>query len=168
MKTEKRREIGEIWSTRIASLYIWYVNFLSIRFRVHLDTAENWKLKLKTEKYCNEIIFKCVNSTVGPICNKKSCWKVKFVGPWTVHDVHWLVQKSLKSSNLWLLFIKPCINSNHNMKKRGENKKKKANKTHTYQPNPNTTLIYDWYCSYCIPCNNTLAIARISTQFLHD
>ena len=33
--------------------------------------AENWKLKLKTEKYYNKIIFKCVNSTVRPIFNKK-------------------------------------------------------------------------------------------------
>ena len=27
--------------------------------------------KLKTEKYCSKIIFKCVNSTVGPIFNEK-------------------------------------------------------------------------------------------------
>ena len=33
-------------------------------FRVHLDIAENWK-------YCSKIIFKCVNSTMGPIFNKK-------------------------------------------------------------------------------------------------
>ena len=39
--------------------------------RVRLDTAENWKLKLKTEKHYSKIIFKCVNSTVGPIFNKK-------------------------------------------------------------------------------------------------
>ena len=44
------------------------VNFGQI---VHFDTAENWKLKLKTEKYCSKIIFKCVNSTVGPIFNEK-------------------------------------------------------------------------------------------------
>ena len=31
----------------------------------------NWKLKLKTEKHCIKIIFKCVNSTVGPIFNEK-------------------------------------------------------------------------------------------------
>ena len=31
----------------------------------------SWKLKLKTEKYCSKIIFKCVNSIVGPIFNKK-------------------------------------------------------------------------------------------------
>ena len=28
-------------------------------------------MKLKTEKYCNEIIFKYVNSTVRPIFNEK-------------------------------------------------------------------------------------------------
>ena len=38
---------------------------------VRLDTAENRKLKLKTEKYCSKIIFKCVNSTVELIFNEK-------------------------------------------------------------------------------------------------
>ena len=47
------------------------VVFLFLSFRVRLDTAENWKLKLKTEIHYSEIIFKYVNSTVGPICNKK-------------------------------------------------------------------------------------------------
>ena len=31
----------------------------------------NWKLKLKTEKYCSKIIFKCMNGTVRPIFNEK-------------------------------------------------------------------------------------------------
>ena len=31
----------------------------------------NWKLVLKTEKYCNKIIFKCVNNIVKPIFNEK-------------------------------------------------------------------------------------------------
>ena len=31
----------------------------------------SWKLKLKTEKYCNKIIFKCANSTVRSIFNEK-------------------------------------------------------------------------------------------------
>ena len=39
--------------------------------RVRLDTAENWKLKLKTEKHGSKIIFKCINSTVRPIFNEK-------------------------------------------------------------------------------------------------
>ena len=38
---------------------------------VCLDTAENWKLKLKTEKYYSKINFKCMNSTVGIIFNEK-------------------------------------------------------------------------------------------------
>ena len=29
-----------------------------------------------------------------PFLIKKSYWKVKFVGPWTVHDVHWLAEKN--------------------------------------------------------------------------
>ena len=61
-----------------------------------MDTAENWKLKLKTEKYCSKIIFKCVNSTVGPIFNEKVAEKnrkVKLCGycllnsAWTVATV---------------------------------------------------------------------------------
>ena len=48
-------------------------NFLGPKclLRVCLDTAENWKLKLKSEKYYSKIIFKCVNSIVGPIFNEK-------------------------------------------------------------------------------------------------
>ena len=51
--------------------------------RVYLDRTysaetENWK-------HCSKIIFKCVNSTVGPIFNEKNGWKVEFVGPWTMH-----------------------------------------------------------------------------------
>ena len=45
--------------------------------RVHLDWAyccwklktENWKLKIENWKHCSKIIFKCVNSNVGPIFN---------------------------------------------------------------------------------------------------
>ena len=44
---------------------------LNYRFKVHLDIVENWKLKLKTEKYCSKIIFKYVNSTVKSIFNEK-------------------------------------------------------------------------------------------------
>ena len=31
----------------------------------------NWKLKTENWKYCSKIIFKCVNSTVGPFFNEK-------------------------------------------------------------------------------------------------
>ena len=48
-----------------------------------MDTAENWKLK--TEKHCSKINFKCVNSTVGPIFNEKVVEKWDLWDPWTVH-----------------------------------------------------------------------------------
>ena len=51
---------------------MWFL-FLHIRIitEVRLNTAKNWKLKLKTKKYCNKINFKCMNSTVGVIFNEK-------------------------------------------------------------------------------------------------
>ena len=46
---------------------IWkIIQNLTIFLKVRLDS---WKLK--TEKYCNKIIFKCVNSIVRPIFNEK-------------------------------------------------------------------------------------------------
>ena len=42
-----------------------------LQLRVRLDTTENGKLKLKTEKHYSKIIFKCVNSTMEPIFNEK-------------------------------------------------------------------------------------------------
>ena len=110
--------------------------------RVRLDTAENWKLKLKTEKHCSEIIFKCVNSIVEPIFNEKvaekwNLWvreqytmccdwlkqigKVKICGYCSLNST-WTVTAALKK-----------------LKTREKKKKKKTNKTQTqtYQPNPN-------------------------------
>ena len=51
---------------------MWFL-FLHIRIitEVRLNTAKNWKLKLKTKKYCSKINFKCMNSTVEPIFNEK-------------------------------------------------------------------------------------------------
>ena len=81
--------------------------------------TENWKLKLKIEKYCSKIIFKCVNSTVGPIFNEKvaekwnlwiceqymmcfdwlkKVWKVKICGYCLLNST-WTVTASLK--NVW-------------------------------------------------------------------
>ena len=97
----------------------WRKNILG----VHLDTVENWKLKLKTEKHCSEIIFKCVNSTVGPICNKKvaekwnlwvhkqytmctdwskKVWKVKICGYCSLNST-WTVTAKLDFSNFFQL-----------------------------------------------------------------
>ena len=53
--------------------------------RVCLDTAyfvENWK-------HCSKIIFKCVNSIVGPIFNESLCEKRGLWVPWAVHGTHW-------------------------------------------------------------------------------
>ena len=47
---------------------------MKLRFRLGtVYFAENWK-------YCNKIIFKCMNSTVRFIFNK-NCWKKKFMSP---------------------------------------------------------------------------------------
>ena len=69
--------------------------------RVRLNIAENWKLKLKTEKYYSKIIFKCVNSTMRPIFNEKiteewNLWIYK-----QLHDVHWLTEKKVKKIKLY-------------------------------------------------------------------
>ena len=67
-----------------------YNIFTNYWFRVCLDTAYfcwNWK-------YCNEIIFKYVNSAVEPIFNEKVTEKCNLWDPWTMHEctVHrWLV-----------------------------------------------------------------------------
>ena len=58
---------------------------------IHLifDEIENWNWK-----HYSEIIFKCVNSAVGPIFNEKVAEKCNLWDPWTVHGctVHsWLV-----------------------------------------------------------------------------
>ena len=83
-------------------------NHNNITLRVRLDTAENWKLKLKTEKHCSKIIFKCVNSIVGPIFNEKVAKKYILWDPWTVHKntVHTRIVKKLlldkkKKKKLW-------------------------------------------------------------------
>ena len=57
-------------------------------FWVRLDWTYycwNWKLKTENWKYCSKIIFKCVNSTMGPILNFFSAWKVL----WTVMNSAW-------------------------------------------------------------------------------
>ena len=74
---------------------IWYIDlwlFLHClfhesyyRFGICLDWAYfcwNWK-------YCNKIIFKCMNSTMEPIFNEKVVGKRDLWVPWTVHGTHW-------------------------------------------------------------------------------
>ena len=71
-------------------------------FKVRLDTAENWKLKNTLTK----IIFKCVNSTMGSIFNKKKvAEKWDLWVPCTIHRTHWCAKKGRKSQTLRLLFM---------------------------------------------------------------
>ena len=48
-----------------------------------------WKLKTENWKHCNKIIFKCVNSVIGPIFNEKVAEKWSLWVPcmccWNVH-----------------------------------------------------------------------------------
>ena len=42
-----------------------------MQIRVCLDTVYCWKLKIENWKYCSKIIFKCVNSIMGPSFKEK-------------------------------------------------------------------------------------------------
>ena len=72
--------------------------------------TENWKLKI--ENYCSKIIFKCVNSVMGP---------------WTVHEQYmnsaWTVHK--------IVFFVPCIVKSCDFTVHAQEKKKKAWKRRT-------------------------------------
>ena len=85
------------------------------RLRVRLDIAENWKLKLKTEKHCSKIIFKCVNSTVGLIFNEKVAEKYSLWDPWTVHES---IVYRRKVKKLWLGKKKKNLKHKHASGKR--------------------------------------------------
>ena len=83
-------------------------------------------LKLKTYcwNHCSKIIFKCVNSIVGPIFNEKV---VKKWNLW-VHKQYTMHCLRQKSQPLLLLFIEQYRNSNRVLPKRMKKKKKKKKK----------------------------------------
>ena len=78
-------------------------------------------------KYCSKLIFKCVNSAVGPIFNKKNCWKVKFVGPWTVNGTHWCAFHGLfcceQYMSWWKVYSKQVEKSKTTAGKKKEKRK---------------------------------------------
>ena len=78
---------------------------------------------------------------------------MKFVSSWTVHDVHWLIEKSLKSQTWRLLFIEQYINSSHKSQKREKKRKKRKEKRRCAgnQRNPNILLIF-YYKDLVINC----------------
>ena len=57
--------------------------------RTYFAETENWK-------HCRKIIFKCVNSTMGPIFNEKVTEKWDLWVPCTVHKTHWCAEKGWK------------------------------------------------------------------------
>ena len=83
-------------------------------------------LKLKTYcwNHCSKIIFKCVNSIVGPIFNEKVAKKWNL---W-VHEQYIMHCLRQKSQHLLLLFIEQYMNSNRVLPKRVKKKKKKSKK----------------------------------------
>ena len=94
-------------------------------------------LKLKTYcwNHCSKIIFKCVNSIVGPIFNEKVAKKWNL---W-VHEQYIMHCLRQKSQHLRLLFIEQYMNSNRVLPKRVKKKKKKRKtqltQTQTCYPN---------------------------------
>ena len=107
--------------------YIKIYNFLrvlrSVWIQLIFAKIENWNWK-----HCSEIIFKCVNSIVGPIFNEKVAekWNLWVCKQYTM-CTDWF-KKSLKSQSLRLLFIEQYMNSNHNTQKAKKRVKKKKKK----------------------------------------
>ena len=95
---------------------------------IHSNWGSVWigliLLKLKTYcwNHCSKIIYKCVNSTVGPIFNKKVAKKWN-LWVYKQYMIHCLLQKS---QHLQLLFIEQYMNNNRVLPKRVKKKKKKT------------------------------------------
>ena len=72
-----------IWDTYQGIRSVW-IEFILLKLKI-----ENWK-------YCSKIIFKCVNSAVGPIFNEKVVENWSLWNSWTVHGctIHWRIVKS--------------------------------------------------------------------------
>ena len=77
------------------------------------------KLKIYCWNHCSKIIFKCVNSTVGPIFNEKVAKKWNL---W-VHKQYIMHCLRQKSQHLRLLFIEQYMNSNRVLPKSVKKKK---------------------------------------------
>ena len=97
----------------------------------------NWTLGVRLDwayfcwnwKYCNEIIFKCMNSAVGLLFNKKVTENWNLWDPWTVHPctVHgWLGQ---------------IMRLEHKKKKKKKREWKRNFIFSHFQPNPNAPYI---------------------------
>ena len=89
------------------SIFLLISQSLSLRTSLLFYTTGpfGYSWKLKTEKYCSKIIFKCVNSTVRPIFNEKIAekWNL-WVHEQCIVCIDWL-KKCKKSQILQLLFM---------------------------------------------------------------
>ena len=96
-------------------------------YSIYKGSVWIWLILLKLKIYCwnhySKIIFKCVNSIVGPIFNEKVAKKWNL---W-VHEQYIMHCLWQKSQLLRLLFIKQYMNSNRVLPKRGKKKKKTQN-----------------------------------------
>ena len=88
--------------------------------------TKNWNWK-----HYSKIIFKCVNSAIGPIFNEKNCWKVEFVGLWTVHRSLFTVEKSTFTAIVqWTVVALLPETREKRKKKEKENTKREFTNTH--------------------------------------
>ena len=93
--------------------------------RTYFAEIENWK-------HYSKIIFKCVNSTVGPIFNEKVAEKWNLWVSCTVHGTHKIDKGAKKSTNYgycsWTVAVVP-LNAWAAKKKKGKKKKKEETQT---------------------------------------
>ena len=87
--------------------FVFFVFWETIQINLGFVWIELILLKLKTYcwNHCSKIIFKYVNSTVGPIFNEKVDKKMKFVSLWTVHGCTVHREKSTFTATVHALFI---------------------------------------------------------------
>ena len=83
------------FSTNFSHFRSFQTNFGSVWIELILTKTENWNWK-----HCSKIIFKCVNSVVGPIFNEKVAEKWYLWVLWTMHGTHWCDKGTKKQEKL--------------------------------------------------------------------
>ena len=98
-------------------------NLLLLKLKV--VEIENWK-------HCSKIIFKCVNSVVGLIFNKKVVEKWCLWGSWTVNRTHWCTLHRLfcceQYTSWWKVYSEQVEKSKTTAGKKKKKKKRKEKK----------------------------------------
>ena len=144
-----RKHDSELFATKI-----WGADIGSVWIRLIL-------LKLKTYcwNHCSKIIFKCINSTVGPIFNEKVAkkWNLWVYEQYiiTVYGRKVNICGYCSVNSTWTV---TAFYQNAWMKKK---KKKKRGKTQTWEENvdPNIHILYFYLALLCVGrvvCNLTL------------